>query len=59
MDCPPQGKRDPTQKKRVETMYGKSLGRSTSIRTEAATAIASHQNNGFEMIRGNSEGHIR
>ncbi|KAK4027498.1 hypothetical protein OUZ56_016544 [Daphnia magna] len=25
--------------------------RSTSIRTEAATAIASHQNNGFEMIR--------
>lgn len=47
------------KKKRVETMYGKSLGRSTSIRTEAATAIASHQNNGFEMIRGNSEGHIR
>ncbi|KAK4035626.1 hypothetical protein OUZ56_027713 [Daphnia magna] len=32
-------------------MYGKILGRSTSIRTEAATAIASHQNNGFEMIR--------
>ncbi|XP_045028267.1 uncharacterized protein LOC123471243 isoform X3 [Daphnia magna] len=32
-------------------MYGKTLGRSTSIRTEAATAIASHQNNGFEMIR--------
>ncbi|XP_045033768.1 uncharacterized protein LOC116936271 [Daphnia magna] len=51
MDCPPQGKRDLTQKKRVETMYGKILGRSTSIRTEAATAIASHQNNGFEMIR--------
>ncbi|XP_045035450.1 uncharacterized protein LOC123466330 isoform X1 [Daphnia magna] len=39
------------KKKRVETMYGKSLGRSTSIWTEAATAIASHQNNGFEMIR--------